>query len=222
MWAKEKLIEDNTGLVKSIAVRFISRGYELDDLMQIGFIGLLKAIDKFDISFDVMFSTYAVPMIMGEIKRYIRDDGRIKMSRQLKQEIAVVRRASDEYYNENGCHPKLSELEKITGISSERLLEIMEATEAVMPDSLDNDEKPLPESSFSGNDYIEEENKRLNSIYLKGKIGELPERERAVIVMRYFYDMTQQQIAASIGISQVQVSRIEKKVLEKFRNEIAE
>lgn len=222
MWAKEALIESNTGLVKSIAVKFTSRGYELDDLMQIGFIGLLKAIDKFDVSFDVMFSTYAVPMIMGEIKRYIRDDGRIKMSRQLKQEIGIVRRAGEEYYNEHGRHPKLSELSELTGLSPERLLEVMEASEAILPESLDNDEKPLPESSFSGNDYIEEENKRLNAIYLKGKIGELPERERAVIVLRYFHDLTQQQIAASMGISQVQVSRIEKKVLEKFRKEIAE
>lgn len=222
MQAKELLIELNTGLVKSIAIKFINRGYELDDLVQIGFIGLLKAIDKFDTSFDVMFSTYAVPMIMGEIKRHIRDDGKIKMSRQLKQEIGIVKRAGEEYYNQNGRYPKLSELAEITELSLERVLEIMEAAEAIIPESLDNAEKPVPETGFVGNNYVEEEDKRLNAIYLKGKIGELPERERTVIVLRYFHDMTQQQIASRMGISQVQVSRIEKKVIEKFRMEIGE
>jgi len=230
--AKEEIIKNNTGLVKNIAVKFTVRGYELDDLMQIGFIGLLKAVDRFDTSFDVMFSTYAVPMIMGEIKRYIRDDGRIKVSRQLKTDIRNMTRLQDEYYNKNGEYPRLSVLAEMMKVTRDELLEIMSAKDALSGmESLDNPER-TETAADSGNVRSVSglgtsgtggaADAPFDIIFLKSIIGALSEKERQVIVLRYFKDMTQSQIAGRLGISQVQVSRIEKRVLCKLREKIAE
>ena len=181
--ARELIVQQNTGLVKNLALKYSSMGYELDDLLQIGFIGLLKAIERFDTGFDVMFSTYAVPMILGEIKRYIRDDGNIKVSRQLKTDMRNLRLIREEYYNRTGNPPKLSYLaEKINRES--------------------------------------EEERNVSMIDLKNSISMLGERERQIIVLRYFKDMTQQQVAEKVGISQVQVSRIEKRVLQELREKM--
>lgn len=221
--AKETIVKQNVGLVKNIALKFVNRGYELDDLMQIGFIGLIKAVNRFDTGFDVMFSTYAVPMIMGEIKRYIRDDGKIKVSRQLKSDIKNMMLLQEEFYNKHGDYPKISELADMMKIDKEELLEIMSAKDALSGmDSLDNPESPALFSEKSIFKSEESEEKRINMIFLKGAIGELKERERQVIVLRYFNDMTQSQIAEKLGISQVQVSRIEKRVLLELRGKIAE
>ena len=218
--AKEQIVEQNTGLVKNIALKFMGTGYEFEDLLQLGFLGLLKAIDRFDTDFDVMFSTYAVPMILGEIKRYMRDDGKIKMSRQMKLDIRNMKHCQEQHYNKKGAYPKLSELAEMMGLSVDRLIEIIDASDALSNlESLDNPDRPqtpLPES------YIETEDKTVDMIHLKMVIGKLTERERQIITLRYFKDMTQQQIAEKIGISQVQVSRIEKRVLESIRKDMVE
>lgn len=213
--AREQLIYRNTGLVKKIALKFIGTGYELEDLIQVGYIGLLKAVERFDTDFNVMFSTYAVPMILGEVKRYLRDDGRIKMGRQMKQDIRNYKKAHDDFCHVNGRSPKISELAECMRISSEEVLAIMEASEALNNlESLDD-----PERTETGryDDYKEKEEFRVEMVQLKSIIVDLEERERQIIVLRYFKDMTQQQVADFMGISQVQVSRIEKKVLEGLR-----
>ncbi len=213
--ARELIVSQNTGLVKNLAMKYSSGYYETDDLMQVGFLGLVKAIDRFDTGFDVMFSTYAVPMILGEIKRYIRDDGKIKVSRQLKTDMKNLKKVQQEYYNKYGTSPKLSWLAEQLGVSVERVMEILEAAESLSNvESLDNE--LIPEGMHGG-EYVDEEEQNVNMIDLKSAIGELAERERQIIVLRYFKDMTQQQIAARLGISQVQVSRIEKKVLARMR-----
>jgi len=216
--AKELLVSQNTGLVKSIALKFTSAGYELDDLMQIGFIGLLKAVERFDTGYNVMFSTYAVPMILGEIKRYLRDDGRIKVGRQVKQDIRLMKRTQEEFCQREGRHPKVSELAALMKTDVEHVVSLMEAADALgNPESLDDPERTAQHSS--GN-YKEEEDRQVDMIHLKAVIGRLGERERQIIVLRYFQDMTQQQIADRLGISQVQVSRLEKKVPSSLREEM--
>lgn len=220
--ARERIVHQNTGLVKNLALKFTGSGYELDDLLQIGFMGLLKAIDRFDTGFDVMFSTYAVPMILGEIKRYIRDDGKIKVSRQLKMDIRNLKRIKEEYYNRSGAYPKLSYLAEQMELPVEKILEILEAGETLANvESLDNSEvsEGYREKKVS---HVSEEERNIDMIDLKMIIGTLSERERQIIVLRYFKDMTQQQIAGRMGISQVQVSRIEKKVLKNMRERMVE
>lgn len=217
-WAREQLIQQNTGLVKNIALKFIGAGYELDDLLQIGYIGLLKAVDRFDDSYGVMFSTYAVPMILGEIRRYLRDDGRIKVGRQTKQDIKNLKHKQEEFCNQFGRYPKISELAEMMEISTEQVLNILEASDALNSlESLDDPDRSEQQGKVN---YIEAEQKFIDMIHLKSVIGKLSEKERQIIVLRYFKDMTQQQIAGMMGISQVQVSRIEKKVLSVLRNEM--
>lgn len=220
--AAEQLVQLNTGLVKSLALRFSGMGYELEDLIQIGYIGLLKAIERFEADRGLMLSTYAVPMILGEIKRHLRDDGRIKMSRQLKTEIKAMRKIQEEYYNANGSYPKLSVLAEKMEVDKSRILELLEAQDALFSTaSLDDTENPVLKYHSTAHGY-EEEEKNLDIIYLKSVLGELTDKERQVIVLRYFKDCTQQQIASRIGISQVQVSRIEKRVLAKLKTRLAD
>lgn len=217
--AKEQIILDNKGLVRKAAFKFASMGYEAEDLVQIGFIGLIKAVERFNTEFDVMFSTYAVPMIMGEIRKYIRDDGRIKVSRQIKQDIRRMKLEEEEFYRSEGRSPKITELAERMGTSCEYILQMQEAEDALVNiESLDNENRPedICES------YAHEEEKNIDIIQLKGIIGSLPLRERQVIVLRYFRDMTQDQTAKVIGVSQVQVSRIEKRVLARMREEFEE
>ncbi|MFV0516479.1 MAG: sigma-70 family RNA polymerase sigma factor [Aminipila sp.] len=216
--ARELLVSQNTGLVKSLALKYSGSGYELEDLIQIGYMGLLKSIDRFDLSYDVMFSTYAVPMILGEIKRYIRDDGRIKVSRQMKTDIKRMKQAKDEYYYKHGTFPKLSELAKELDMPVERVLEIMETDDALCNlESIDDPDNARQYSSGKSDNFVTTEENIVDVICLKSIIGKLEEKERKIIVLRYFKDMTQQQIANLLGISQVQVSRIEKRVLENIR-----
>jgi RNA polymerase sporulation-specific sigma factor len=213
--ARELVVTQNIGLVKNLAMKYASGYYEVDDLMQVGFVGLVKAIDRFDTKFDVMFSTYAVPMILGEIKRFLRDDGKIKISRQLKTEMKNLKVLQQEYYNKHGKSPKISYLAKEMGVSREHIMEILEAIDSMANiESLDNE--LIPEGMHGGH-YVDEEQQNVELIDLKAAIKDLADRERQIIVLRYFKDMTQQQIAKVLGISQVQVSRIEKKVLGRMR-----
>ena len=166
-----------------------------------------------------MFSTYAVPMILGEIKRFLRDDGKIKISRQLKTEMKNLKVLQQEYYNKHGKSPKISYLAKEMGVSREHIMEILEAIDSMANiESLDNE--LIPEGMHGGH-YVDEEQQNVELIDLKAAIKDLADRERQIIVLRYFKDMTQQQIAKVLGISQVQVSRIEKKVLGRMRERMA-
>ncbi len=216
--ARELIVSQNIGLVKNLAMKYASNYYEPEDLIQVGFVGLVKAIDRFDSRFDVMFSTYAVPMILGEIKRFIRDDGKIKVSRQLKTEMKELKSIQQEYYNKYGKSPKVSYLAAQMETSSEHVMEVLEAIDSLSNvESLDN--TLIPEGMHGG-DYVNEEDNNVDIMDLKEAIRELEDRERQIIVLRYFKDMTQQQIAKVMGISQVQVSRIEKKVLIRMREKM--
>jgi len=220
MNAKEKLIEDNMGLVYSIAKKFLNRGIEFDDLVQIGSIGLLNAINKFDESYNVMFSTYAVPLIMGEIKRFLRDDGIIKASRSyrvLSLKAALMR---EKLMKVLGREPTINEISKEIGVASEEIATAFEATQ--VPESIyktvDDSEKVLLIDKISGG--VDNEDKIVNKIALTEMINKLLPRERKIIILRYFKDKKQTEIAELLGISQVQVSRLEKQILKKIRDKI--
>ncbi|MEE1042738.1 MAG: SigF/SigG family RNA polymerase sporulation sigma factor [Clostridia bacterium] len=218
--AKEYIVNNNVGLVWSIVRKFTNRGTEAEDLFQIGCIGLIKAIEKFDTSFDVRFSTYAVPMIMGEIKRYLRDDGIIKVSRSLKELSIKAKAVTDKLSKELCREPTVKEVAESLQVSTEELVMALDAT--VAPESINakigDDGKEL--ETTLGYDEDMEQNV-VNKIAIKEALANLTSRERQIIVLRYFKDKTQSQIADQLGISQVQVSRIEKKVLSQMRNKIS-
>ncbi len=223
--AREQVIVNNMPLVWSIVRRFANRGYELEDLFQIGSIGLVKAIDKFDLSFGVKFSTYAVPMIIGEIKRFLRDDGLVKISRSIKENNWKIKQATDKLIQENHREPTIEEIAECTGLTSEEIVIASEATQEV---------ESIYSTIYSGNgddiyvlDRIADDNgdkaneQILNRILLKQLLSELPEDERNLIELRYYCDKTQTEVAKEMGISQVQVSRLEKRVLLKMRKRAA-
>ena len=216
--AKSKLVSHNLGLVKSILKRFLNRGYDADDIYQIGCMGLVKAIQKFDTSFEVRFSTYAVPMIMGEIRRFLRDDGIIKVSRSLKQIATNANMAKEKLTKQLGREPTLSELSKEIDIEKEDIVMALDAN--TKPNYLHDIIHQSDGSPIHLIDSIPDVEKGLDindSIALKEVLRKLEPRERQIIVLRYFKDKTQKQIGDVLGISQVQVSRIEKKVLEDMR-----
>ena len=213
--AKEKMILLNQGLVKSIVAKFASGFQEWDDLMQIGYIGLIKAIERFDTSYDVMFSTYAVPLIVGEIKRHLRDDGRIKFSRDMKTKILLIKKIREQFAKEEGRQPKLSELAKLSELSMEELIEVLEGETALNSmESLDDPDHFETDKETS--DSAKEEEHQIDTILLHSIIESLPMRERQIVILRYFKDMTQTEIAQVLEISQVHVSRLEKKILKKI------
>lgn len=217
--ARDQLVMDNVGLIWSIVRRFTGRGYEMEDLFQIGSIGLIKAIDKFDTGFDVKFSTYAVPMITGEIKRFIRDDGMIKVSRSIKEMGIRVRAAREEMTYSLGREPTIEEIAARLETSREEVAASMEAGAEV--ESLYRPTGNGDDNTMFLMDRLEEENndheELLNRMVLKELMEGLNEEQREIIVRRYFYNQTQTQIAKELGISQVQVSRLEKRILKEMR-----
>ena len=217
--AREQLVEENVGLIWCVVKRFYGRGLENEDLFQIGSIGLLKAIDKFDLSYDVKFSTYAVPMISGEIKRFLRDDGMIKVSRTLKELSYKIFQTREKLLDLLGREPTIEELAEKMQIDKEEIVEALEAGSEV-----ESIYKPIHQKE--GNeirlmDKLEEkehrEEKILDHMLLQQLIGTLEKEERTLIYMRYFQDKTQSQVGKELGISQVQVSRMEKKIMENLR-----
>ena len=229
--ARDKLVLENIGLVYSVSRRFAGRGYELEDINQIGTIGLIKEIDKFDDSFDVRFSTYAVPMIAGEIKRFLRDDGMLKVSRSLKENGYRIKKASDELVSQNGREATIEELAAATELSVEDVVMALEANtdvESIYRTIYQNDGNEVylvDKLSGSSGDTVKDEfagaqEQLLNSILLEQLLAELDELEGKLIMLRYFKEMTQTQVADKLGISQVQVSRLEKKILRKLRGYI--
>jgi RNA polymerase sporulation-specific sigma factor len=221
--AQSLLVEKNIGLVWSIVRRFQNRGYEADDLFQIGCIGLIKAISKFDRSYDVRFSTYAVPMIIGEIKRFIRDDGIIKVSRSLKEISGKARITKEVMSKELGREPSVNEIAQRLNIQVEELVMAMEA--GCVPESLYNTVSEGDNSPILLIDRIDSESNSneldiIDKIALKQVLETLKPREKQIIILRYFKEKTQAQIAGMLGLSQVQVSRIEKKIIEDIRKKI--
>ena len=215
--ARDLIVEKNMRLVWSVVQRFLNRGYDPEDLFQIGCIGLLKSVDKFDLSYDVKFSTYAVPMIIGEIQRFIRDDGTVKVSRSLKEIGNKIRRAKDELTKEYGRSPTIQELSDYLQIPQEELLLAQEAV--LTPTSIhetvyENDGDPITlMDQISDQDH----DNWFEKIALKDAIENLDERERLIVYLRYYKDQTQSEVANRLGISQVQVSRLEKKILKQIR-----
>ena len=210
---------DNVGFIWSIVRRFSGRGYEMEDLFQIGSIGLIKAIDKFDTGFEVKFSTYAVPMITGEIKRFLRDDGMIKVSRSIKELGFKVRAAREEMTYSLGREPTIEEIAARLETSREEVAASMEAGAEV--ESLYRPTGNGDDNTMFLMDRLEEENndheELLNRMVLKELMEDLSDEQREIIVRRYFYNQTQTQIAGELGISQVQVSRLEKRILKEMR-----
>lgn len=220
--AQSALVKGNIGLIKSIVKRFLNRGYEYEDLFQLGSIGLLKAIKNFDIRYNVRFSTYAVPMIVGEIKRFLRDDGMIKVSRSLKEINGKMKQVKERLTRDLGREPSLNEISEELGIPTEDLvmaIDAMAAPEYLYDTIHQDDGSPifLIDKVSADEDHNAE---MLDRITLKEIISKLKPRERQIIIMRYFQDKTQTQIAEKLGISQVQVSRIEKKIIEKMRQSL--
>ena len=217
--AREQLVEENVGLVWCVVKRFYGRGTEAEDLFQIGSIGLLKAIDKFDLSYDVKFSTYAVPMISGEIKRFLRDDGMIKVSRSLKELAYKSVQAREKLTDRLGREPTLEELAEETGAEKEEIVQAMEAGGEV--ESLYRPIHQKEGSEIRLLDRIEERERReekiLDTMVLKQLLETLDAQERQLIYLRYFADRTQSDVGKIMGISQVQVSRMEKRIIENLR-----
>ncbi|MDF2987708.1 MAG: polymerase sigma-F factor [Eubacterium sp.] len=218
--AQSILVEKNVGLVWSIVKRFQNRGYEIDDLYQIGSIGLIKAINKFDASYDVKFSTYAVPMIIGEIKRFIRDDGIIKVSRSLKEIASKARITKEIISKEIGREPSVNEIAERMNVPPEELVLALEA--GCTPESLystvgEGDNTPILLIDRINADNNSSEVDLIDKIAIRQILDSLDARERQIIILRYFKEKTQVQIAKLLGISQVQVSRIEKKILKDIK-----
>ncbi|MGU3470368.1 RNA polymerase sporulation sigma factor SigF [Paenibacillus sp. D51F] len=220
--ARDTLARCNIRLVWSVVQRFINRGYEPEDLFQIGCIGLLKSVDKFDLSYDVKFSTYAVPMIIGEIQRFLRDDGTLKVSRSLKETANKVRKAKDELSKTLGRLPTISEVAGFLGITPEDVVFAQEANKpptSIHETVFENDGDPITLM-----DQIADESgeRWFDRLALNEAIGGLTERERLIVYLRYYRDQTQSEVAGRLGISQVQVSRLEKKILQSIKDQIAQ
>ncbi len=220
--AENFLVENNIGLVRSVVKRFLNRGCEYDDLMQIGSIGLLKAIKKFDLTFNVRFSTYAIPMIMGEIKRFLRDDGIIKVSRNLKEIANKAHVLRETMEKDHGREPTIAEMASELDISKEELVMALDAVHSTQSlyETIHHD-GGSPILLIDKIECIEDENIEIvDKIALKEVLANLEPKERQIIMLRYFKDKTQCQVAEVLGMSQVQVSRIEKKILIKIRSNI--
>ncbi|NGP43650.1 RNA polymerase sporulation sigma factor SigF [Bacillaceae bacterium SIJ1] len=218
--ARDRIVQKNVRLVWSVVQRFLNRGYDQDDLFQIGCIGLLKSVDKFDLSYDVKFSTYAVPMIIGEIQRFIRDDGTVKVSRSLKETGNKIRRVRDEMTKELGRSPTITEIAEKLELSTEDVVMAQEASRnpsSIHETVYENDGDPITLLDQIADDT---QHKWFDQISLEETIRGLDERERLIIYLRYYKDQTQSEVANRLGISQVQVSRLEKKILEHMKEQM--
>ncbi len=220
--ALNKILGANTGLIWSIVKRFSGRGHSMEDLYQVGCIGFIKAIQRFDTSYNVQISTYAVPYILGEIKRFIRDDGIIKISRNIKELATKINEIQRQHLIKTGEQMQIPELAKVLNVSKEEIVVALDAIR--IPESIDEelyDEKGGETKISRIPTQIEETNNVINKICIQNLIDELNEKEKKIIILRYYKDKTQCEVANILGITQVQVSRIEKKILLKMRDKIA-
>lgn len=213
--ASEILVRENSGLIWSVARRFLGRGTESDDLYQLGCLGFLKAVDGFDLEYGTQFSTYAVPKISGEIRRFLRDDGAVKVSRTIKEQAASIKIARSQLTNLLGREPTVTEISQKTGFTPEEIAVAETATAAT-----ESIQRETGEDGFSLEDVLTDtqtEDSLVEKISLRQAISNLPEREKMVIQLRYFHGLTQERVARVLEVSQVQVSRIEKKALANLR-----
>jgi len=219
--AMERLISQNMGLVKNIARRFIGRNAEYEDLVQIGTIGMLKAAKSFDKSFGTAFSTYAVPLIIGEIRRFLRDDGIIKVSRDVRKKGTAVMRAKEEFIKAHQREPKLSELSELCGMSGEDIVYVLDAVCPVysLQETVGNEEDGTTLENLTPASENEIE-LMTDKLALSEAISKLDERSRQIVILRFYKDLSQQQTAEILGITQVKVSREEKKIFEFLRREL--
>ena len=216
--ASELLVTENAGLIWSVARRFLGRGTEADDLYQLGCLGFLKAVEGFDLSFGTQFSTYAVPKISGEIRRFLRDDGAVKVSRGIKERAATIKSTRNALTLALGREPTIAEISRQTGFTPEDIALAETATAAT-----ESIQRESGEDGFCLEDILtdtESEERMVEKIALRQAIDALPERERTVIQLRYFHSLTQQRVAKVLDVSQVQVSRIEKKALSILREKL--
>lgn len=214
--AAESLVTENSGLIWAVARRFIGRGAEPDDLYQLGCLGFLKAVEGFDLEFGTQFSTYAVPKISGEIRRFLRDDGAIKVSRGIKERSATIKIARNQLTSALGREPTVNEISRQTGFTPEEIAMAETATAATESIHAESGEEGFTlENILTDTDS---EDAMLEKMALRQSISELPEREALVIKLRYFHGLTQDRVSRVLGVSQVQVSRIEKKALAKLRD----
>lgn len=216
--AKEILVSENSGLIWSVARRFIGRGAESDDLYQLGCLGFLKAVDGFDLDFGTQFSTYAVPKIAGEIRRFLRDDGAVKVSRGIKERAVTIKAVRNQLTSALGREPTILEISKQTGLDPEEIALAESATAAV-----ESIHQPSGDEGFTLENILSDtqtEDVMLEKISLRQAIEQLPERESMVIRLRYFHGLTQQRVSRILDVSQVQVSRIEKKALNLLREQM--
>lgn len=214
--AGERLISENSGLIWSVARRFMGRGTEAEDLYQLGCLGFLKAVEGFDEEFGTRFSTYAVPKIAGEIRRFLRDDGTVKVSRTLKEQSATIKSVRNHLTSALGREPTVQEISRQTGLSPEEIA--LAETATACTESI---HREMGEEGFSLENILtdtETEEKMLEKIALRQAIEKLSERESMVIKLRYYHGLTQDRVSKVLGVSQVQVSRIEKKALERLRD----
>lgn len=213
--ASETLVNENSGLIWSVARRFMGRGTEMDDLYQLGCLGFLKAVEGFDLQFGTQFSTYAVPKISGEIRRFLRDDGAVKVSRGIKEQAAAIKITRSQLTSALGREPTIGEISRQTGFTPEEIALAETATAAT-----ESIQRETGEEGFSLEQILtdtESEEKMVERIALNQAIGKLPEREGMVIKLRYFHGLTQQRVSKVLDVSQVQVSRIEKKALSHLK-----
>ena len=219
MDAKETIIAENSGLIWSVARRFLGRGTEADDVYQLACLGFLKAVDGFDLNFGTQFSTYAVPKITGEIRRFLRDDGAVKVSRSIKEQAATIKAIRNTLSSALGREPTILEISHQTGFTPEEIALAETATAAT-----ESIQRETGEEGFSLENVLtdtESEEKMVERIALRQAIEKLPERERLVIQLRFFHSLTQQRVAKVLDVSQVQVSRIEKKAIGLLRDMMA-
>jgi len=220
-FARDKLIEQNIPLVWSVVKKFNIRGIEVEDLFQIGCVGLIKAVDRFDTKFNVKFSTYAVPMIIGEIKRFLRDDGKIKISRKIKENSGKIKKFREDFVIKYEREPSIIEIAENLGMSTDDVVMSIESQNDVSSlNDVINEEDGKPITLLDMAAQEDYSTKLLDLMALKDGLNKLKGRERYIIFMIYFKNKTQSQIAEELNISQVHVSRIEKKALEKIKKEL--
>ncbi len=215
-----KLITENSNLIWSIVTRFKDRGYEIEDLYQIGCIGFIKSIKRFDSNFEVRLSTYAVPYILGEVKRFLRDDGPVKISRSIKELSYRIKIVQKEFINRKGRDAKVEELSKLLKVSKEDILIAIDSSnsvESIDRNLNDSDDLTLMDKLKSN---VDEEKEIINRITIKSLMDKLDEKSKKIIMLRYFRGKTQSQVARLMGVSQVQVSRMEKKILNSMKNSL--
>ncbi len=217
--AKNELIKINSPLIKSVIKRFIGKGVEYDDLFQLGCLGFVKALNNFDAKYEVKFSTYVVPLVIGEVKRFMRDDGAIKVSRSLKSANILINKFIDEFFSVNKIKPTVEDISK--GLSMDEYDIVLAMDSSKMPISL---YIPVDEGAdllvIDKVDSEKHDNSLIDKLVIKEALSTLCERDKQIILMRYFYDKTQSEIAKKLGISQVQVSRLENKILENIKQKM--